>query len=68
MVGLVTASRVILRQWKTVVSPNLKDWTNAMVETASYKSMLHKLSADTEDGMISWDLFWTYTRTNENSA
>ena len=68
MVGLVTASRVVLRHWKTAVSPNQKDWTNATVETASYESMLHKLSAKKENGMISWDLFWTYTRTNENSA
>ena len=68
MVGLVTASRVILRHWKTAVSPNLKDWTNAMVETASYVSMLYKLLANKEDGMTSWDVFWTYTSTNENSA
>ena len=35
-----------------------------MVDTASYESMLHKLSANKGDGMTSWDLFWTYTRTN----
>lgn len=68
MVGLVIVSRVILRHWKTAVSPNLRDWTNAMVETTSYESMLHKLSANKENGMISWDLFWTYTRTNEKST
>ena len=53
MLGLVTASRVNLRHWKTAVSPNLKDWTNAMVETTSYESVLHQLSANKDDGMTS---------------
>lgn len=29
MVGPVTASRAILRHWKTAVSSNLKDWIDA---------------------------------------
>ncbi len=79
MVGLVTASRVILRHWKTVVSPSLKDWLDAMVETASYvvcmsmyvrmyESMLCRLKGNTEDGMSLWEHFWNYTKTDKNSG
>ncbi len=54
MVGLVTASRLILRQWKTAVSPDLKDWINAMVETASNESMLSRLKANKHSEMVPW--------------
>lgn len=62
MVGLITASRVILRHWKTAVSPNLWERLGAMVETASYEAMLYRLKGKEEDGMSSWERFWSYTR------
>lgn len=62
MVGLITASRVILRHWKTAVSPNMREWLGAMVETASYEAMLSRLKGKEEDGMSSWELFWSYTK------
>ncbi len=68
MVGLATASRLILRNRKTAVSPDLKDWINAMVETASYESMLNRLKANKDSGTVPWELFWTFTKTDENSA
>ena len=68
MVGLVSASRIILSHWKTAVSPDLKDCINTMVETASYESMLNRLKGNMDDGTIPWELFWTYTRTDENSV
>lgn len=35
MVGLITAPRIILRQWKTAEPLNLKAWINVMVEAAA---------------------------------
>lgn len=62
MVGLVTASTIILKHWKSSMPLNLKEWTDAMVETASYESMLGKIKdcrGDKEDGENSWDFLWT---------
>lgn len=61
-VGLITASRVTLRHWKTTVSPNLREWLAAMAETASYEAMLCRLKGKEEDGRSSWELFWSYTK------
>lgn len=49
MVCLTTASRVLLRKWKTNVTPNLREWLEAMVETLSYEIMLHKLKGKEEE-------------------
>ncbi len=68
IVGLVTASRLVLRHWKTAVSPDLKDWINVMVETTSHESMLNRLKANKDSGTVPWDLFWTFRKTDENSA
>lgn len=55
MVGLVTASRIILRHWKTTVCPELNDWIKSMADTASYESMLNNLKGDRD---TDWDSFW----------
>lgn len=49
MVCLTTASRVLLRKWKTNVTPNLREWLEAMVVTLSYEIMLHKLKGKEEE-------------------
>lgn len=36
MVGLITASRIILRHWKTAEPLNLKEWINVIVEAAAW--------------------------------
>lgn len=66
MVGVITASRVNLRHWKATVSPNLRDWMDAMVEMASYESMHCRLKGNVEDRTSSWELFWKYSRTDKN--
>lgn len=47
-VGLVTASR-ILRQWKSVKAPDIKEWASTMDKTASYESVLNRLKCDQID-------------------
>lgn len=37
MVCLTAASRVLMRKWKTNVTPNLREWLEAMVETYPMK-------------------------------
>lgn len=64
MVGLITASRIILRHWKMAKSPNLKDWVNAMVEAASYETMLNSLKGNKEDETTLWELFLTHIKTD----
>lgn len=62
MVALITASRVTLRHWKTAMSPNLREWLAAMVETTSYETLLCRLKGKEEEGRSSWELFWSYTK------
>ena len=50
LVSLITASRIILRPWKTVKHPNMKEWVDTVVETASYESMHNRLIGKLEDG------------------
>lgn len=45
----ITASRLLLRKWKTNVTPNVREWLDAMAETASYEALLHKLKGKEED-------------------
>lgn len=66
MVGLTTASRVLLRKWKANVTPNLREWLDAMVETASYEAVRHKLKSQEKDRVSSWELFWDSTRQTGN--
>ena len=66
MVGFVITSIIILRHWKTAVSPDLKDWINATVETVSYESLLNRLKGNVDNGTIVWELFWIYKRTDDN--
>lgn len=64
-VGLVTASRIILRHWQSVKAPDIKEWASTIVETASYESMLNRLKGDQADVDSVWALFWTYIRTTD---
>lgn len=66
MVGLTTASRILLGKWKTSVTPSLKEWLDAMIETASYEAMLHRLKNEDEDKVSSWDPFWIYTKNTKS--
>ena len=50
----------------TAVSLDLKDWINAVVETESYESLLSRLKGKKDDGTVPWELFWTFTKMNEN--
>ncbi|KAF7657710.1 hypothetical protein LDENG_00023230 [Lucifuga dentata] len=61
MVGVVTASRIILRHWKTTRAPHMKEWVAAMVETASCESMLNRLKGEM-DIISLWDTFWTHIK------
>lgn len=65
-VGTITACRIILRHWKTSDVPQVKEWANAMVETASYESMLSRLSDTQRDGEVSpWDRFWSHIKVDD---
>ncbi len=50
MVSITMASWIILRHWKTVKAPELKDWMSAMIEMASYESMLNRVNGVKGDG------------------
>ena len=65
MVGLITASRIILRHWKTVERPDMTEWVDAVVGSAFYESMLNRLKGKLEDGTTSWGCFWTHIKTEE---
>lgn len=67
IVGLITASRVILRHWKTAVSPNRREWMDAMVDTASYESMLCRLKGNMEEGTNPWDSFWKHIKKKDKN-
>lgn len=62
MVGLTTAARILLRKWKTNVTPGLGEWLDAMVETASYEAMLQRLKNEDHNAVSLWELFWSYAR------
>lgn len=60
MVCITMASWIILRHWKTAKAPELKDWASAMIEMASYESMLNRVNGVKEDGLSPWEELWTY--------
>lgn len=66
MVSLITTLEIILRQWRTVKRPDIRESVDAMVETVSYESMLNRLKGNMEDGITSWDHFWTHIKTDED--
>ena len=65
-VGVATACRIILRHWKALESPQVKEWVYAMTETASYESMLTRLSDDGGKGATPWDGFWDLIKINND--
>ena len=42
--GLVSAARIILRHWKSSEIPDLKEWVDLLIETASYERILTRIS------------------------
>lgn len=40
-------------------TPEMKQWTNPMIEIASYESMLNRVNGIKEDGSTPWAEFWT---------
>lgn len=69
MAGTTTAARAILKLWKTPKAPELKEWINIMVKTASYEVMLDKMNNKNKVKAPDWDLFWTHiTMTDDPTA
>lgn len=64
MAGLVPASRIILKHWKTAKCPDLKDWVSTMVENASHEFMLNRLNGNEDDEPLGTD--WTQIRNTGN--
>lgn len=60
--GLMNASRMILKCWTSRLPQKLKEQTDAMVETSSYESMLHRLEDRRQEGQekeTPCDMVWT---------
>lgn len=60
MICITIASRIILRLWKTVKAPEIKEWASAMVEMALNESMLRRVNSVKEEGVSLWDEFWIH--------
>lgn len=60
VVGMITFSRIIWRHCEVSKAPDLKDWVNALVETAFYESMLSRLRSGLEDESRFWIIYWTW--------
>lgn len=60
MTGITTAARTILKHWKTPERPELKEWANAMIKTASYELMLNRMNNRNKNKAPIWDLLWTH--------
>ena len=60
MAGTTTAARTILRLWKTPKPPELKEWVNSMIKTASYELMLNRMNNRNKNKASIWDLFWIH--------
>ena len=54
-VGMVTAARTILREWKSTVAPDVKKWMEMMSEVASYEHMLAKINNEEEHVRRAWE-------------
>lgn len=55
----ITTLRIILRNWKCVKTLELKDWVNAVIEAASYESMLERLN---DEKRMIWNDFWVHMK------
>ncbi|XP_062914961.1 RNA pseudouridylate synthase domain-containing protein 1 isoform X2 [Mobula hypostoma] len=64
-VGLITAARTILQNWKKPVCPTVKEWTEEMIKISSYEHMLGRINSE---GKVqdAWDQFWLYVNLNLN--
>ena len=60
--GLLTAARLILRNWKSAVTPGLADWTQLMTETASYEYMIARRNNVQGKFHLVWDFFYLYIK------
>ena len=58
-VGLVTAARILLRNWKTPRTPVFKEWNEEMIKITSYEYMLGRVNGMGKMKEI-WDSFLTY--------
>ena len=57
--GVVTATRTIVRVWKSISSPDVKKWMESMVEIVSYERMLARINDDLDNFDMSWGSFLT---------
>ena len=60
--GLITAARLILRNWKSSSTPGLADWTQLMTETASYEYMIARKNDIKGKFHEVWDYFYLYIK------
>ncbi len=60
-IGCITATRMILRNWKCPKTPDLKDWIDGMIKIASYECMLGRLQSE-GNMKKTWDLFWQHIK------
>ena len=63
--GLITASRIILKHWKSTMLPELKEWLNLMTETASYENMLAGMSGQSLKRNTAWQNLWQQVKLQE---
>lgn len=61
-VGLITAARLVLRNWKSTCMPGLADWTQLMTETASYELLIAKKNNVKGKFHLVWDYFFEYIK------
>ena len=60
--GFVTASRLILRNWKSSSTPVLTDWTQLMTETASFEYSIARRNNVKGKFHLIWDYFYLYIK------
>ena len=58
-VGLVTAARIIMRNWKAPRMPGFNEWNDEMIKITSYEYMLGRVSGESKM-KDTWDSFWVY--------
>ena len=56
-VGLVTASRLILQNWKGTGVPGIEKWREKMGEVKGYEKMLIRLGGGNHKFMRAWEGF-----------
>ncbi len=58
-VGIITAARILLCNWKLPRTSDLKEWNEEMMKITSFEYMLGRVSGE---GKMkeTWDSYWTY--------